>query len=415
MKQIHQCRCCGSSALFPYLNFGWQPLANSYHKGEETEVFPLAVNVCDGCFHSQLSVVIDPKMMFEQYLYVSSTSKTFREHCAALAADAVFRAGRENLHVLDIACNDGLLLNCFRNLGCLVQGVDPSVNLRELTVEKGIPVEVDYWSEEVAERIKGDGFDIITATNVFAHVDDVAGFLKACKTALKPKGYVLIEFPYCKDMIGNAEFDTIYHEHLSYFLVNSFSTLTRRCGYEIFDIMQTPIHGSSIRFFIRPGDGKDCQQVSELIKKEDEKGLLSTDIYKSFEARILKTKTSFCDEISEYRKYRKVIGYGASAKGNTMLNFFGVKLDYIVDDNPMKWGYLTPGRDIPICSPDDMAKEKGPLAIVMMSWNFADEIMQNIKRTRPFRGDVCLFYVPETKVVELPAAIPFATLPRFMI
>ncbi len=398
MKRVSDCRCCGGENLHRYLDLGEQPLANSYHKGETLERYPLEVDVCRECFHSQLSVVIDPKIMFEHYLYVSGTTLTFRLHCKELARDAVARSKSLSPRVLDVACNDGLLLECFRSLNCDVQGVDPSVNLREYTREKGIPVEVDYWSETVADRV--GTFDIITATNVFAHVDDADGFLKACGKALNPGGFVAIEFPYCEDMIAKCEFDTIYHEHLSYFLVNSFRRLTRRRGFEIFDIVQTPIHGCSIRFFIRPSDGGDCPAVGDLIAEEGRKGMLDVATYDTFGAKVAANKESFLKEVEEQRKTRKVVGYGASAKGNTMLNFFGLKLDYIVDDNKLKHGHMTPGMDIPVVAPAALADEDGPLAVVILSWNFGKEIAKKIVSLRPdSKGDVCLLYVPETKVL----------------
>ena len=399
MKTITACRCCGSTRLCRYLDLGHQPLANSYHKGENLETYPLEVDLCESCYHSQLSVVIEPKIMFEHYLYVSSTTKTFQLHCDALAENAVTRTEHPP-RVLDIACNDGLLLECFRKRGCEVQGVDPSVNLREFTKQKDIPVEVEFWSDKVADRI--GKFDIITGTNVFAHVHDVSGFLSACQKSLTPNGFVIIEFPYCKNMIAKGEFDTIYHEHLSYFLVNSFSTLTRRCGFQIFDIIQTPIHGWSIRFFLRPSVQEDCAAVKELIAAEKEKGMLEIYTYKEFEQKVNHTKETFCQEVESQRRVRKVIGYGASAKGNTMLNFFKLKLDYIVDDNCLKWEHLTPGMDIVIRSPQEMAKE-GPLATTILSWNFSKEIIRKITAIRPGNNnDVSLLYVPETKVLSLP-------------
>ena len=393
------CRCCGSDNLYRYLDLNYQPLANSYHKGETLDYYPLQVDLCQICFHSQLSIVVDPEIMFKNYLYVSGTTKTFRNHCAALAEDAVQRTNPEP-RVLDVACNDGTLLECFRSHGCSVHGVDPSVNLREFTKEKDIPVEVDFWSEDIAERI--GKFDIITGTNVFAHVHAIDKFLAACKKALTPEGFVVIEFPYCKTLIAKGEFDTVYHEHLSYFLVNSFSTLTRKMGFQIFDVIQTPIHGGSIRFFIRPSDEQDCEIVKSLIVEEHNKGLMELSTYQNFEQKVIQTKEEFCSQIEEQRKTRKVIGYGASAKGNTMLNYFGVKLDYIVDDNPLKWNFLTPGMDIPIKPPQKMVNEESPLAIVVMSWNFAKEIAQKITSLRPNHNDVCLLYVPHTTVLDLP-------------
>ena len=435
-NEAKECRCCGSTDLYPYLNLLNQPLANSYHKRRqsegikdaEIEEYPLVVNLCKSCFHSQLSIVVDPDTMFSHYLYVSGTTETFRKHCQELAQNAVCRwtkdlikdvsqwvadsefnskddcrwkTGEKNTpKVLDVACNDGTLLEQFRKLGCDVHGVDPSVNLRVLTLDKDIPVEVDFWGKRVAEYI--GKVDIITATNVFAHVDDVEDFLNTCKIALNPDGFAVIEFPYCKDMIAKNEFDTVYHEHLSYFLVNSFSTLSRRCGFQIMDVILTPIHGTSIRFIIRPSDEPDCDLVKELIQKEKDNGMLNVQTYEDFAQRVYINKVVFSDEVRKYRHTHGIVGFGASAKGNTMLNFFNLHLDYVVDNNDLKWDHLTPGMNVAIVSPEHMKNDPRPLAIVIMSWNFAKEIIKKIEALRPGKKDIVLLYVPETRALELP-------------
>ena len=186
MKEITSCRCCGEKKLFLYLDLGKQPLANSYHKGENLPLYPLEVVVCQNCFHNQLSVVVEPSRMFKNYLYVSGTTDTFRKHCQDLARDAVKRFKIKDISVLDIACNDGTLLEFFRELGCHIWGVDPAENLRVITKKKNIPVVVDYWNEEIAKDLKKK-FTIITGTNVFAHVDRVDIFLRACFSALEEK------------------------------------------------------------------------------------------------------------------------------------------------------------------------------------------------------------------------------------
>ena len=399
---VKECRCCGGANLHQYLDLGNQPLANSYHKGEELDEFPLEVVLCEDCFHSQLSVVVDPPLMFKHYLYVSGTTETFRNHCLSLAGDAVAKfmevwtGHTESPRVLDIACNDGTLLGYFKDMGCVVQGVDPAENLRELTEEKGIPVEVGYWGESIAQRFinRDQEFDIITGTNVFAHVDDTAGFLKACYSVLSDEGVVILEFPYCNEMIGKVEFDTIYHEHVSYFLVNSFSVLARRMGFHIPRVIQTEIHGGSIRFFLKKGKG--IESTTLLLANELHKGLLYPATYDKFAEAVGKNKAELKAELQDLRdKGYKVIGYGASAKGNTMLNHFEVDLDYIVDDNPMKWGYLTPGRDIPIRSPEDIKDESEDLAIVILSWNFFKEIKEKIQTIRGGdSNDKYILYVP---------------------
>jgi 2-polyprenyl-3-methyl-5-hydroxy-6-metoxy-1,4-benzoquinol methylase len=257
---LDACRSCGSTALSQYLDLGEQPLANAYHHGEPLPRFPLAVNYCRECFHSQLSAAVDPPRMFGQYLYVTGTSATLRAHHAALAEDAVRRLGRAG-SVLDIACNDGTLLECFRNLGCDIYGIDPALNLREVTCRKGIPVLVDYWGTHLD---LGQRFDIITATNVFAHASDLVGFLEACSRHVRPGGIVVIEVPYCRTMLDECHFDTIYHEHLSYFLAAPFLRLLDRCGFYVADVAQVPIHGGSLRWVLRYGQGLHYQAATDL-------------------------------------------------------------------------------------------------------------------------------------------------------
>jgi SAM-dependent methyltransferase len=377
---------------------GKQPLANSYHKGEKLPTYPLEVMVCKNCFHSQLSKVINPDSMFRNYLYVSGTTKTFRDHCLQLAKDAVKRFPKRNLSVLDIACNDGTQLAYFRDLGCSVFGVDPAENLRKITLEKKIPVDVAYWTKKVAHKINKK-FDIITGTNVFAHVNDLDEFLDGVKIALAPNGVFIVEFPYANKMIENNEFDTVYHEHLSYFLVNSFKTLMDRKGLYIDDIIQTSIHGGSIRFFVKIGSKQHCKKTFLLIEDEKNKGLFAIKTYQHFLSQVKKNKMNLKKLLNTLRKSNHtVIGYGASAKGNTMLNYFKIKLDYIVDDNPLKWGYKTPGRDIPIENPEKIKLEKDGLQVLVLSWNFCNEIIKNVMSLRgKNRHDNYITYIPTIK------------------
>lgn len=395
MKKVTACRCCRAKNLLLYLDLGKQPLANSYRKRGKLKKYPLEVMLCQNCFHSMLSIVINPKLMFKNYLYVSGTTETFRNHCKELAKNAVARVKGEGISVLDIACNDGTQLEFFRKLGCDVYGVDPAENLREITANKNIPVIVDYWSKEVVQKL-GKKFNLITGTNVFAHVDRVDRFLTACSLALKDDGILILEFPYGKNMIIYNEFDTIYHEHLSYFLANSFATLASRLGFHIIDLIQTPIHGGSIRFFLKKGVGKHSKEVTTLIQKEKESGLFNIQTYKCFAKNVAGNRNRLRKFVSDLKKNgERVIGYGASAKGNTMLNYFNLDLDYIVDDNPLKWGFVTPGKNISIKSSELLREEEKNLHIIIMSWNFYKEIVNKIKQLRGNKyHDNVILYVP---------------------
>lgn len=396
-ENLESCLCCGEKDLMTYLDLGSQPLANSYHKKDiDVFYFPLKVNVCRNCYHNQLTIAVEPSLMFKNYLYVSGTTQTFRDHCRRLAEDAVSRYRPKR--VLDIAANDGTLLSYFKDLGCEVLGVDPAENLQAISKAKGVDVIVDYWREE-SEKIVTQKFDVITGTNVFAHVSNPYGFLRGCHKALADDGTVILEFPYCNKMVEHVEFDTVYHEHISYFLVNSFAKLAERAGFHIADILETPIHGGSIRFFIRKDLPQHAEKAQAYILEEYNRGLYNIVSYQHMANCVEVAKNALIRKVHYLRaEGYKVIGYGASAKGNTMLNHFNLKLDYIVDDNPMKCGYLTPGQDIPIQLPQTMAEEKDRLAIVILSWNFYEEIKKKIKNIRQREGDIYLLYVPSVRV-----------------
>lgn len=396
----HICRCCGSRNLIPYLNLGNQPLANSYHKNDiEQKYYPLIVNVCNDCFNSQLSIVVDPEVMFKHYLYVSGTTKTFKSHCATLAKETLNIVGIDNPNVLDIACNDGTLLNEFKLLGSNVYGVDPAENIREISKEKGFDVCVDFWNE-TSSKFFGVIFDIITATNVFAHVDDVDTFLNLSKNVLSDNGRIVIEFPYCKDMILHNEFDTVYHEHLSYFLVNSIKVLADRLKLTITDIIKSDIHGGSIRFYFSK-NGIETPLVNELIEIETQLGLTNIETYKLFQPIIDDNKTNMNDIAEEYSKDGyDIICYGASAKGNTMLNYFDLSVKKTIDDNPLKVGYLTPGKNVEIVTSEYIKNASDKILIILTAWNFANEIIGRVNSIK--REDQIIkfaFYVPTSKVI----------------
>lgn len=397
-KTQDRCRCCGSSDLIGYLNLGNQPLANSYIKTtDDPEMFiPLAVNLCKNCFHSQLSVVVDPVVMFSNYLYVSGTTATLSEHMKHLAEDTMEYAHPTS--VLDIACNDGTLLLHFKNLGCEVFGVDPAANLRKITESKEIDVEVGFWSSSLAKKLNRK-FSIITAQNVFAHVDDIFDFLTGCDICLEDNGFVIIEFPYGLELFSNNQFDTIYHEHLSYFLVNSFRALVGKTPFKICRIVQTSIHGGSIRFYLSR-NVQECSEVEKMVETERKKGLLDVLRYRAFADRVESNRIEFRVVLEQLRKRgAKVIGYGASAKGNTMLNYFGAVLDFIVDDNPMKVGYLTPGQHIPIQPTSVLQLIEDNTYVVVLAWNFFAEIKERIKKmTNKQLGFI--LYVPAVVVEE---------------
>ena len=399
-KVINECRCCGHKKLIEYLDLKEQPLANSYHKeGEELPTFPLAARLCPKCFHSQLSVVVDPDEMFKHYLYVSGTSQTLRNYFdffAEWTRDLYFMSNREEpQNVLDIACNDGSQLDSFKKLGLTTYGIDPAMNIVPLAAEKGHFVMMRYWSNETADlylrkvhtmddptpRTQAP-FSIITAQNVFAHTHDVAEFLAACKRVMNKRSLLFIQTSQSEMFLRN-EFDTMYHEHLSFFNTKSMKTLVERCGLHLEAVQKTEVHGTSYVFIVSVyGDvlPDELRNVDRVLKEEKANGLYDVETYTRFGENAKRCTDAFANQVKLLRFAGfTVIGYGAAAKGMTVLNFGDIHLDYIIDDNPLKQGLLTPGTNIPIYGREKLLTEENSRRVfVPLAWNFFDEIASKI-------------------------------------
>jgi len=395
------CRCCSSSDLERVLDLGRQPLANEYvREATPQETYPLELMVCRRCAHNQLSVVVDPERMFRHYLYVSGTSRTLRDYLASFASETLSWVTPRPRRVLDLACNDGTLLAAFRAEGCEVQGVDPAANLVRLAQSSGLDVVEGFWPA-ARDRVRGP-FELVTGANVLAHVADPAAFLSAMLDVLSPHGAAVVEFPYARELVTHGEWDTIYHEHLSYFLIGPFLKLADRVGASVIHIHQSRIHGGSIRLALKRGEADHCPAARSLAVQERGAGLHSLPRYRAFAEHVQTT----CRELVAYTRKlvaqgRRVVGYGASAKGNTLLNACHLPLAWIADDNPLKHDYLTPGCHIPIRPTSELTSEPDGLAIVLLAWNFADEILANVRRLRPGRNDEAIYYVPEFRSVRL--------------
>lgn len=398
LKRISSCRCCGKADFVPLLDMGQMPLANSLHrKGEESERYPLNVHVCSNCWHIQLGVVVDPVILYSDYPYLTGISTDFTKHLKNMAREVTSVMGRWPLKVLDIASNDGTLLAVFKELGCEVCGVDPAANLIPLAEAKGVPTICSFWNVSLAESLKKQ-FDIITAFNVFAHVDDIRSFIEACSIALKDEGLVVLEFAYAKPLIDNFEFDTIYHEHLSYFTAHSFGYFIQGTDFYIADAKLVPVHGGSIRFCLRKKPGSDCSKMAEIIGEES--NLFSPNRYEDFCYQVRKNRKDIRDIVSSFKEAnQKVIGFGASAKGNTMINYFDINLDYVVDDTPNKQGKMIAGKNIEILKPEVMADED-KLNIIVLAWNFYDEILARIREIRLNKPFKIVKYIPKAEVIR---------------
>lgn len=393
--EIKNCRVCHSEKLEEVLDLNTQPLANNYHKGEHQEQFPLSINVCTECFHIQLSVVVDPDLMFKNYLYVSGTSRTLHEYFVDFVKICE-SFNPEGKKVLDIACNDGTQLDKFKDAGWETFGIDPAENLFSLS-NKNHKVTCDYWNIKAAQRMN-TVFDVITAQNVFAHTHHIHDFLESCAIVTNEKSHVFVQTSQA-DMIINNEFDTIYHEHLSFFNTKSMKKCANLNGFSLIEVIKTPIHGGSYVFVLKKGEHDETRSIAE-IEKEAVAGLYSLETYTEYALRCKRVTADFATEVNKFKeKGYKTIGYGAAAKGNTFLNFAQVDLDYIVDDNNLKWDLLTPGRNIPIKDSQTLLEEDpNKIVIIPLAWNFFPEIS---RRANDITNSKLLFikYFPEVKVL----------------
>ena len=409
-----RCRMCGADTLFRYLDLGRTPLANSYVPRDQLGApefrEELALQVCTTCGLSQLTRVVHPDLMFKNYLYVSSTTATFRTHCEELAATSsrVAGAGTGDL-VMDIASNDGCLLTKFMDIGMRVVGVDPAENLAAEANTAGIRTLNAYWSPAIARDVEArfGRPKVVTATNVFAHVDDVHAFVEGVAACLAPGGVFVIECPYLLDFIEKNEFDTAYHEHLSYIGITPLVRLMAMHGMDLFDVEYFgDLHGGTIRSFIaRAGERLRTPRVEEYLAREAAFGITREGTYSAFAGRVLLNRRQLRELVARERAAGKVIwAYGASAKGNTLVNFFelsGADVPVAIDDNPKKWGYCTPGAHMRVAGIGELAGARVDY-LLLLAWNFRDEIIARCNAAR-YAG---AFIVP----VPVPAIIP-STLP----
>lgn len=387
-----QCRICGNKELKEVLSLGVMPLANNFldkeHISSEEPRFPLEICLCNECKLVQLTHVVDPEKMFRNYVYVTSTTKTFREHFTRMAQDISkrFALNSESLAV-DIGSNDGLLLGGFKAMGTKVIGVEPATNLAKLAENNGIETVNDFFNDSAADEIirrKGKA-DAVTATNVFAHVNDIHSLTRNVKKLLKDDGVFVIEIQYLLDAIEKMTFDNIYHEHLSYFTLTSLTNFFSRNGMEIFDLERNDSHGGTLRAYMQKQGGrrKASHTVNELLEYERKAGIEDEKTYQEFAGKVYGVKDKLLSYVKAIKaKGQRIAAYGAPAKGNTLLNFCGIGkeyIDYVIDDNPLKVGLYTPGTHIPVAN-SAMLDEETPDYVIILAWNFAGEILEKTKR-----------------------------------
>ncbi len=405
----NSCRICGNSELKKFISLGKTPLANNLLSEKELdkeELFPLELMYCRNCHLCQLSYIVPPEKMFKHYVYVTSTTETFKKHFRTMAEDITlrFNLGRNSLAV-DIGSNDGLLLKNFKDLGINVIGVEPADNIAHLARENGIFTINDFFNDKVVNdiiRMKGEA-DIITANNVFAHVADIKSLTENVKNLLKKEGIFCIEVQYILDTLQKMTFDNIYHEHLSYFSVLSLTEFFKKQDMHIFRVDHVDTHGGSIRVFVQRNGGKFTAEksVSNFIEAEKDFGLDKLETYEEFAQKVYSIRDkiqAFMKEINKNGK--RVVGYGAPAKATTLLNFCGINsshIENIIEDNPLKHGLIVPGVRIPIVGRERLDANP-PDYVVILAWNFADEILRK-NNHHYLNGTRFIIPLPEPRMV----------------
>jgi SAM-dependent methyltransferase len=385
------------------------PLANALLTPEQLHdpepTYPLELAFCSTCALVQITETVPPEKLFREYLYFSSFSDTVLRHAEDLVTRLIeTRRLNANHLVVELASNDGYLLQHYQGRAIPVLGVEPASNIASVARDRGIRTISEFFGEDLACKLKDEYGqpDVIHANNVLAHVADLNGFVKGIRVLLKPQGVAVVEVPYVKDLIEQVEFDTIYHEHLCYFSFTALSTLFGRHGLEVQDVERVPIHGGSLRLFIgRNGSRAAAEAVAQLLRQENDQGIDRLTFYADFGRRVQSLKASLHDLLVQLKRQRKrLAGYGAAAKGTTLLNYFEIgteMLDFVVDRSTYKQGRYTPGTHLPIFSPDMLMREK-PDFVLLLAWNFASEILE---QQGPFRqqGGRFIIPIPELKVV----------------
>ncbi len=411
---LQQCRSCGRGDLVPVLSLGRMPLANAFLRPEQLrqpeETYPLDLAFCPGCTLAQITETVPPERLFREYLYLSSFSDTALRNAALLAErmTAWRRLGAASL-VVEIASNDGYLLQQYRHRGIPVLGIEPALNVARVAEARGVRTLSEFFGEALARQLSADGdqADVIHAHNVLAHVADLNGVVAGVRALLKSDGVAVVEVPYLKDLIDHVEFDTIYHEHLCYFSFTALDCLFRRHGLRLADVERIPVHGGSLRVLVQhhndltPANGRCSPSVRCLLEQEAAWGVHQAASYCDFVSKVSALRRDLHALLRELRAAgRRIAAYGASAKGSTLLNSLGIgreTLDFVVDRSTVKQGRYTPGSHLPIYAPD-MLLEAQPDYVLLLSWNWADEILAQQAEYRR-RGGRFIIPVPNVQVV----------------
>lgn len=404
------CRFCGAPLRLTFCDLGMSPLSNAFVKPSEAHraetFYPLHAFVCERCFLVQLEQFETPERIFGDYVYFSSYSDTWLEHCRryAEAMRAALRLGPQSL-VIEVASNDGYLLQFFQKVGIPVLGIEPARNVAAAAEGKGIPTLCEFFGSGLAVRLVEEGrrADLVVANNVMAHVPDLNDFVAGLRHVLKPGGVLTVEVPHLLRLIEEHQFDTIYHEHFSYFSFTTASRVLACHGLAIHDVEQLSTHGGSLRIHasLAAAERATMPSVDALLVAERSARLDEPGIYASFSEKVKRTKRALLDfMIKAKHAGKRIAGYGAPAKGNTLLNYCGIRtdlLDYTVDRSPHKQGLLLPGTRIPVFEPARIMETR-PDYVLILPWNLKDEIIAQMSGIRDWGGEFVL-PIPEVRVI----------------
>lgn len=405
------CNFCGAPLSTLVADLGMSPLSNAFVKGENLRqmepFYPLAAYVCEKCFLVQVPPVETPEEIFSDYAYFSSYSETWLRHAEAYCKQMIERFGLDgSKQVVEIASNDGYLLQYFQQRGVPVLGVEPAANVAQLAREKGLPTLVKFFGTATAEEMRRDGIgaDLLLGNNVLAHVPDINDFVEGLRLLLKPGGVITMEFPHLVQLMSGNQFDTIYHEHFSYFSLYAVEQIFAAHRLRLFDVEELPTHGGSLRIYAgHEGESREVSpRVDALRKQEREFGVDRLEPYARFTEQVQATKRSLLSFLIAARSAGKTVaGYGAPAKGNTLLNYCGVRadlLDYTVDRSPHKAGLFLPGTHVPIYAPEKI-RETRPDFLLILPWNLKGEIIEQMAHIREWGGKFVVA-IPTVEVID---------------
>jgi hypothetical protein len=406
------CRFCGSDLRTTFVDLGMSPLCESFLRADQINqmeaFYPLHVSVCGRCFLVQLQEYVRPADIFTEYAYFSSYSETWLEHARQYTEQMIRRFGlHTHSSVVEVASNDGYLLKNFVAHGIPVLGVEPAANVAKVAVRQGVPTRVDFFGRALARQLVEEGVrpDLLLGNNVLAQVPDLNDFVAGLRMLLKPGGVITIEFPHLLRLIRENQFDTIYHEHFSYFSLIAVEHVFAAHGLVLFDVEELATHGGSLRIYARHREDASkpvAARVVALRAREIEEGLTQIESYSRFAEQVERTKWKLLEFMIDARRQGKSIaGYGAPGKGNTLLNYCGIRtdfLDYTVDRNPYKHGKFTPGTHIPIFAPDRILETR-PDYVLILPWNFKDEIVRQMAAIKTWGGQFVV-PIPEVQIVQ---------------